>query len=571
MRWYMNLKMQAKLMLAFVVVAGIMIGVGAMGLRGIARGNASLDRLAHNELSGVSNAQDLRSVVLDVGRLYRQVLLDQGGGNTPENITKVEHNLAVIAADLEALHKLQLDAEERACLDKIEGTLPDWRQRLTATLDNARAGNMDAARAAAAGNGANAVALVTNLAGLTASFNRAAAASTARADREDAATRNTMIFVLLLGTALSLALGFAIARIVSRPLGQAVRVLERVSEGDFTQRLELDTADELGQLARALDSAVEGIRTSLLEVRASAEAVSTAARELSSSSGAISEGAQEQASSLEETAASLEQITSTVQQNADNSQLASQVAQGARDVAEKGGNVVESAVGAMGEISASSRRIAEIITTIDEIAFQTNLLALNAAVEAARAGEQGRGFAVVAGEVRNLAQRSAEAAKEIKGLIQDSVAKVGSGTELVNRSGESLREIVTAIKRVTDIVTEIAAASREQATGIGQVGLAVGQMDQVTQSNAAQTEELASTADSLSSQAVQLQGMVARYRLGVEAAPAAGTAARSVPARAPARAAKPAARPVLRRIEGRAAAPAPVRARTGTDDGFEEF
>jgi methyl-accepting chemotaxis protein len=238
---------------------------------------------------------------------------------------------------------------------------------------------------------------------------------------------------------------------------------------------------------------------------------------------------------LEETAASLEEITGTVKQNADNARQANQLAVGSRDTAEKGGEVVTQAVSAMGEINQSSKKIADIITTIDEIAFQTNLLALNAAVEAARAGEQGRGFAVVAAEVRSLAQRSATAAKEIKALIQDSVQKVQDGSELVNKSGQTLQEIVSSVKKVTDIIGEIAAASQEQSGGIDQVNKAVGQMDQVVQSNAAQTEELASTAQSLTAQARQLQALVGRFRINHrlsatqshEPVPSAVTASRS--------------------------------------------
>jgi methyl-accepting chemotaxis protein len=207
-----------------------------------------------------------------------------------------------------------------------------------------------------------------------------------------------------------------------------------------------------------------------------------------------------------------------VRQNADSAKQANQLAAAARDSAERGGQVVSSAVTAMNEINASSKKIADIIITIDEIAFQTNLLALNAAVEAARAGEQGRGFAVVAAEVRNLAQRSASAAKEIKNLIGDSVRKVETGSEMVNNSGAVLLEIVSSVKRVTDIVGEIAAASQEQATGVEQVSKAMGQMDQVTQQNASQTEELSATAQNLSSSAEQLQAMVARFRLGEEQA-----------------------------------------------------
>ncbi|MBP3960627.1 DUF3365 domain-containing protein [Gemmata sp. G18] len=286
-----------------------------------------------------------------------------------------------------------------------------------------------------------------------------------------------------------------------------------MAAGDFTQQVPDLGTDVVGQMAGSLNKAIVSVRTALEGVREVSEQLADASNQLSAASDEISTGAQEQASSLEETASTLQQITSTVKQNSDSAQQARQLASSSKEVAEKGGQVVGSAVGAMSEINQSSKKIADIITTIDEIAFQTNLLALNAAVEAARAGEQGRGFAVVASEVRNLAQRSATAAKEIKGLIEDSVKKVDAGTELVNRSGSTLGEIVTSVKRVTDIITEIAAASKEQSTGIDQVNKAVSQMDTVTQRNAAQTEEMSATAQTLTSQADQLRDLVARFKL----------------------------------------------------------
>ena len=309
-------------------------------------------------------------------------------------------------------------------------------------------------------------------------------------------------------------LAYLVRRMVLKPLARLNEVMAAAgASGDLTVRVELARADEIGELARQFNTFMERLHEIVAQVRAAALHVVTASQQLSAATEQLSSGAQEQASSLEETAASLEEITGTVKQNADNARQANQLAVGSRDTAEKGGQVVTTAVAAMEEINTASKRIADIITTIDEIAFQTNLLALNAAVEAARAGEQGRGFAVVAAEVRNLAQRSAAAAKEIKGLIQDSVAKVDAGSELVNRSGQTLDEIVASVKRVTDIIAEIAAATQEQTQGIDQVNRAVAQMDQVTQANAAQTEELSSTAQSLAAQAQQLQALVGRFKL----------------------------------------------------------
>ncbi len=323
---------------------------------------------------------------------------------------------------------------------------------------------------------------------------------------------------------------------VQRKVAVVLQIVNSMADGNFDVEIPDLGNDPVGQVAGALQQAVSSIKDALLEVRDVASTVSSAAEQLTGVAQEITSGAQTQASSLEETASSLEEITSTVKQNSDNAQQARQLANGSRDIAEKGGSVVSEAVQAMSEINQSSKKIADIITTIDEIAFQTNLLALNAAVEAARAGEQGRGFAVVAAEVRNLAQRSASAAKEIKNLIQDSVRKVENGTDLVNRSGSTLSEIVSSVKRVTDIVSEIAAASKEQLTGVEQVNKAVSQMDRVTQGNAAQTEEMSGTAAALLSHSVQLSELVNRFRLESEAV---ATTRRATPKATP-RGSKPA-------------------------------
>jgi methyl-accepting chemotaxis protein len=354
---------------------------------------------------------------------------------------------------------------------------------------------------------------------------------------------------------------------IGRSLGSAVAVLEAVSAGDFTKRLDAEFKGELARMAVALNHAVLQVNNALTEVRENADQVTLAARQLAAASDELASGAQEQASSLEETSATLEQMSSTVKQNADSAHQATQFAEGSRENAERGGQVVASAIAAMAEINASSKKIVEIITAIDEIAFQTNLLALNAAVEAARAGEQGRGFAVVAAEVRNLAQRSAMAAKEIKALIQDSVRKVENGTDLVNRSGQTLQEIMNSVKKVSGIIGEIAAAGQEQSTGIDQVNKAVLQMDQVTQANSAQTEELSSTAQALSENAQQLQQLVARFELQ-------DRGNRSKPA-----VSEPPPRPAGKKNKTRTA-PEPglvslarqtARTPSGGLDGFEEF
>lgn len=296
------------------------------------------------------------------------------------------------------------------------------------------------------------------------------------------------------------------------PLKEATEVLQGLSEGHLSKTMDGNYEGEFNKIKQSLNSAIKNLTGIVAAVREGADSVSTASQEITSGNEDLSQRTSQQASALEETSASMEEMTSTIKQNADNAKQANQLAVAAREVAEKGGAVTEKAVDAMSEINKSSKKIADIINVIDEIAFQTNLLALNAAVEAARAGEQGRGFAVVASEVRNLAGRSATAAKEIKTLINESVQKVGDGSELVNQSGQTLEEIVNSVKRVTDIISEISAASQEQAAGIDQVNKAVIQMDQSTQQNAALVEQTTSASQSMRQQAGELLTQVAFFK-----------------------------------------------------------
>ncbi|KWT76425.1 MULTISPECIES: methyl-accepting chemotaxis protein [unclassified Variovorax] len=326
-------------------------------------------------------------------------------------------------------------------------------------------------------------------------------------------------------TALTLLVGglcaFLIARSITRPLGQAVKVAETVASGDLGTRIEVQSRDETGQLMHALKNMNESLARVVGQVRAGTDTIATASGQIAAGNHDLSARTEEQASSLEETAASMEELTSTVKQNADNARQANQLALSASEVALKGGSVVSQVVGTMGSINASSRKIVDIIGVIDGIAFQTNILALNAAVEAARAGEQGRGFAVVASEVRNLAQRSAAAAKEIKALIDDSVDKVEEGSRQVAEAGRTMEEIVDSVKRVTDIMGEITSASQEQTQGIEQVNQAISQMDQVTQQNAALVEEASAAAQSMQEQAASLVDAVRVFKLGHDEAAAA--------------------------------------------------
>ncbi|WP_312516989.1 methyl-accepting chemotaxis protein [Massilia sp.] len=362
----------------------------------------------------------------------------------------------------------------------------------------------------------------------------------------------TMLNTIMVATivvAVLLACGGAVylTRAIGRPLEQAVGVARRVADGDLTARIEVDSRNEFGQLLSSLRDMTASLSNIVGDVRSGSDTIATASSQIAAGNLDLSGRTEQQASSIEETAASVEELTSTVRQNAENARQANGLAASASDVATRGGAVVAEVVGTMNEINESSRKIVDIIAVIDGIAFQTNILALNAAVEAARAGEQGRGFAVVASEVRNLAQRSAGAAKEIKELITDSVGKVESGSRLVDQAGATMDEIVTSVRRVADIMGEITAASSEQSAGIEQIHHAISQMDQVTQQNAALVEEAASAAQSLQDSAAGLAERVSVFKVAAQPSQ-------------PARLQQPQAqRPALRATAPRAAASASAK------------
>ncbi len=361
---------------------------------------------------------------------------------------------------------------------------------------------------------------------------------------------------------------------------EAQNVLGRLANNDLTQEMTETYRGDLDKVKCSINAVVQNLTQTITSVREAVQAVSSGAEQITKGNEDLSQRTSEQASALEETSASMEEMTSTVKQNADNAKQANQLAIAARDIADKGGSVTVRAVEAMGEINKSSKKIADIITVIDEIAFQTNLLALNAAVEAARAGEHGRGFAVVAAEVRNLAQRSATAAKEIKGLINESIQRVSDGSELVNQSGKTLEEIVSSVKRVTDIIAEITAASQEQAQGIDQVNKAIMQMDETTQQNAALVEETTSASQSMKDQARELMSQMDVFVVNASEGHAPGRTA--VPsARTAGKPAVAATKPGLKKPSF-SAKPAETKKPVGvaagnghdrhkTDDDFEEF
>ncbi len=493
----------------------VMLLIGAwMGLGGMARANESAREIYQGELVPLAQINEIaRNSLLDF------ISLSEAAFH--------KNDKAIITQKLQDIAKL--NAKSNALLKKLnEATLSDGVRKQLKSFESARAdveSSMADIRGALgqADGGATSMLyseVLPNVAIMTDEMNKLISTQIKEGKQKYEAAvasyqriRLMTFAALVVGMLLAVSMAFFLIRSIVGTLGRAVLVANAIAQGKLGHDIRTRRKDELGRLLEALKEMDERLTLTVGEVRSGSDSVSTAAQEIAHGNDDLSQRTQEQASSLEETASSMEQMTSTVKQNAENASHANQLARGAREQAERGGEVAGRAIVAMDDINAASRKIADIVGLIQEIAFQTNLLALNAAVEAARAGEQGRGFAVVATEVRSLAQRSAGAAKEIKALIDDSAEKVRDGSELVNQSGKALAEIVDSVKKVTDIVAEIAAASQEQSAGIDQVNNAVMQMDEMTQQNAALVEEAAAAARAMQEQAGELTRQVGFFQV----------------------------------------------------------
>ena len=456
----------------------------------------------------------------DLARIMRDVE-EVALATSPQEIDQAMKHLheleKKVLADLKLAQERYLGP--RAEVDALITAVTQWQPLLERLAELKRAGQQEEAKALIKGEISKRLEAIDEQAMKIyyAAFKRAEAMQQeAQAERDMAATVSVVVGVLAVLT--SLALAVTLTRIQTQPLQQAVEVARAVASGDLTRQITAEGQNEAAKLLRALQEMQSSLARVVGAVRQGAEVVASASEQIAQGNQDLAQRTQETAAALEETATSAEELGSTVGHNADNARAANQLARQASEVASQGGQVVGQVVDTMRGINESSRKIADIIGVIDGIAFQTNILALNAAVEAARAGEAGRGFAVVASEVRSLAQRSAEAAREIKTLISASVARVEQGSQQVDAAGATMSEVVAAIGRVTDLMGEISAATTEQSTGIGQVGVAVSQMEQTTQQNAALVEESAAAAESLAEQAQALVAEVDMFKLGAGAA-----------------------------------------------------
>ncbi|NMM05782.1 methyl-accepting chemotaxis protein [Polaromonas sp.] len=526
MQWFYQLRVSVKLVLSFLLVAAVGAAVGGLGIFYMGRISASTESLYSHEMRALKVIQEANIHLLYASRAQMSLLSASTLGERKYDAVGIKSAVTDLETRMaEVKFLFDEDTEGNKLYRQYEGLIPPLKQRLTDFVALVSRQSLDSTQfdSRVAEDSAQLLkdsrALEEVLKHMVVRSDQRAKTSMEKAIGTYEASRLLMVAMALGGIAVSIALGVGVARLLQRQLGgepaYAARVLWSIAAGDLSVDVRTRPGDD-ASLLFALKNMQSKLATIVGKVRQGTDTIATASSQIAAGNMDLSSRTEQQASSLEETAASMEELTSTVKQNADNARQANQLAESASNVAVKGGRVVSQVVDTMSAINSSSKKIVDIIGVIDGIAFQTNILALNAAVEAARAGEQGRGFAVVAAEVRNLAQRSAAAAKEIKTLIGDSVDKVEEGSKQVLEAGKTMDEIVISVKRVTDIMAEISVASQEQTSGIEQINQAITQMDQVTQQNAALVEEAAATAASLQEQASGLSQVVSVFRLDSE-------------------------------------------------------
>ncbi|OYO28034.1 methyl-accepting chemotaxis protein [Janthinobacterium sp. PC23-8] len=513
-QWFTNMKIAYKLLLSFLIILILTLATGIFGILQTERLNAASTGVLNNTLPSVRYALLMKATLNRMRVSELQHILSSEVSDFDYYEKSIGSRTKEFTGFVEKFTLLVDTAEEKQLFESLNQSFVDYRTASKKVLALSRAGNQDEARKAIRGDSVKLFRKVNDLVDKLVDLSQEESArALVTNDYLMSSSRGWIIGILAAAMLISVTLALFIAGMISRPLRAVVSVAERVASGDLTASMTVASTDEIGQLQRAMQTMTASLQTLVGQVRGGTVAINIASQEIASGNLDLSSRTEQQAASLEETAAAMEELTSTVKQTAVNALEANSLVATAAAVAGQGGAVVSEVISTMNSINESSRKIVDIISVIDGIAFQTNILALNAAVEAARAGEQGRGFAVVASEVRNLAQRSAAAAKEIKGLINDSVEKVGAGSKLVDQAGSTMADVVASVRKVSDIVNEISSATQEQSGGIEEVNIAIIKMDEVTQQNAALVEQAAAAAQSMQDQAAQLAQAIKVFRL----------------------------------------------------------